>query len=83
MQKVRFHARAWACTLLRSMTLWCTTGRMTECQREDQRSSGCGRLVARLLRIQPPMSACSAHPCSDGLHNLASLNTIYSCVRSH
>ena len=39
--------------------LWWTTGRMTECHREDQRSSGCGRLVPRLLRIQPPMSACA------------------------
>ena len=39
--------------------LWWTTGRMTECHREDQRSSGCGRVVPRLLRIQPPMSACA------------------------
>ena len=48
-------------TRLRSMTLWCTTGRMTEAQREDQRSSGWGRLVARLLRVQPPMSACTSY----------------------
>ena len=51
------HGKGAGGTLLRSMTLWWTTGRMTECQREDQRSRGCGRLVATLLRTQPPMSA--------------------------
>ena len=75
----RAAVRAGRGTRLRSMRLWWTTGRITECQRADQRSSGCGSLVDSLLLVQPPMSACSM---GQALVKPCIVNMSYTCMPS-